>query len=100
MVYNSEYFWNEVNNVINDVLTIGPVDNWNYAEQLRQKYDRQIEVIILSILETALKLQPDWEKENYEGFLVRCTKTIGAIYPQLSPKSVNVLVNRIAYDWK
>ncbi|MBQ6829576.1 MAG: hypothetical protein IJO59_00470 [Clostridia bacterium] len=100
MICNSQFFWNEVNNAINDVLTIGPVKNWNYAEQLRQKYDAQIEGIILSILETVLKLQPDWGKENYEGFLIRCTKNIVEVYPQLSQESVNVLVNRIAYDWK
>ena len=100
MCCDAKRLWDEVNTAISELLTIGPVGNWHYAERLHQKYAGQTEEIILSILDRMRLLQPNREQENYEEFLTRCAKTIGETYPQLSPEAVRVLVNGIAYDWK
>lgn len=96
---NNKY-WNDVNMAIVDCLTIGPLNNWDYASKLNSKYSKDVADEIISILSCIKNIQPNWHNETYDEFLERAKHTIENLYSELSNNTVNVLVNRLAYDWK
>lgn len=89
-----------INKAIQDCLTIGPLDNWDYRKKISAKYGEDILREILIILEYMNTIRPEWPAESFDGFLLRARKAIEGKYPLLKKESVDVLINRIAYGYK
>lgn len=91
---------NIIDIVIQECLTIGPSDNWNYKEKILNQYGNSAWIKVEKILDSLKTINPNWEKETYATFLVRVANTIKDEYPHLDEKSVHVLMNRVAYTYK
>lgn len=89
-----------INDAIQECLTIGPEENWNYPDKISKKYGQEILSEISEILVSLNNIQPDWSKESYEEFLVRVFNEMHYKYPSLKENTLKVLKNRVAYNWK
>lgn len=91
---------NIINNAIQECLTIGPVENWNYSDKICKKYGKKIWNQISEILVFIDTIQPNWSEESFEEFLIRVFNETHNKYPLLHENSIQVLKNRVAYRWK
>jgi len=91
---------------IQDCLTIGPLDNWNFSpkyernNKIVRKYGENIMAEIMMIKEYLDTIRPDWKTESLESFCQRVFVEVKNQYPQLEDDSVNVLTNAVAYGYK
>lgn len=85
---------------IQDCLTIGPPDNWDFSKKIVENYGSKVHDEMKNILESLRSIQPDWEAESFDKFGKRVRVTIKSQYPFLENESVNVLTNRVMYGWK
>ena len=91
---------------IQDCLTIGPVDNWNFPpeytrdKKIVRKYGESILAEIMAIEKNLNTITPDWQTESWEFFCQRVFDEVKCWYPQLENESVEVLKNRVSYGYK
>jgi len=90
---------------IQDCMTIGPLENWNFSPEYKrdkkivEKYGKDILSKIIEIERFLDTIESPRRAESLKSFCRRVSRIVKKQYPSLEDESVNVLTTSVAYPY-